>query len=186
MGSNYNNDNPFWYAMSATFGRAIKAKEALDAANVRNYVPCEWRVVVKKDGTKDRKYLPVVANLIFLYVSWNELMSIKAQMPWLQIQTFPTGGRNVPIIVREDLMANFIKAVDNPDDAENAKIIYLKPEEVDLEQGTLVRVLGGPLDNVVGKLIKKRGPGNKNLIVEIEGIIAAKVELKTFDLIERL
>lgn len=182
MQKKYDNEVPCWFAMSAIFGRSIKAKEKLDACGVENFVPMQWKVVVGSDGRKIKKYLPAISNLIFVHTCWNRLLEIKLAMPWLQMQTFPSEGRNVPIVVPDSQMLNFIAAVAHPE----TKIEYLEPGDFKIEKGMCVRIIGGVLDNVVGVIVCTRGRGKKKLVVEIPGLIAARIEVENLDLIEVL
>lgn len=173
--------NPVWFAMSATFGRSVKVKDALDKKNVRCYVPMQWRVV-EHGGIKAKKYLPVISNLIFVNAVWSELLAIKSAIPWLQMQTFPMQGRNIPIIVPDKQMEDFIRITQNRD----RQLDYFNPKDINIEKGRRVRVIGGPFDNVEGIFVNVRGRGKKRLIIEIPHLMAVRFEIERYDLLELL
>lgn len=182
MNSRYNNIIPVWFAMSATFGRSLQAQQVLLKKGIANYVPMRWEVVTQAKGRKVKKWVPVISNLIFVRSAWSGIQESMTAMPWLMLQTFPKEGHNVPIIVPDSQMEQFIRATENKDN----QPVYLQPAEIDLNKGEHVQVLGGPFDGVEGIFINSRGRRKKQLIVEIPHIIAAKVVIEEYDLIKVL
>ena len=70
--------------------------------------------------------------------------------------------------------------------AANDKLIYLRPEEVDIEKGTRVRLHGGTFDGTEGIFVKIRGKRSRKVVLLIEDVAAvAMVEISN-DLIEIL
>lgn len=182
----YDNDTPVWFAMSATFSRSLKVQEKLERKGVESYVPVRLGIIKGKDGHSRKALIPVISNLIFVNVSWNSLVQIKKEIPILQMQTFPTQGRNVPIVVPRKQMEDFISVTSHLKENDEGKgITYLNPEEINLMEGKRVRIIGGPFNNVEGVLMNTKGRGKRReLIVEIPHIIAARTTIKDYDLIE--
>ena len=52
------------------------------------------------------------------------------------------------------------------------ELLYFRPEEIHLERGVRVRVIGGPFDGVVGTLMKVKGKRSKRIVVKINDIAA--------------
>lgn len=182
MDNRYNNIIPVWFAMSATFGRSLQARQVLLKKGIENYVPMRWDVITQSRGHKTKKQVPVISNLIFVRSVWSGIMESMSAMPWLMLQTFPKEGYNAPIIVPDSQMEQFIRVTENKDN----RPVYLQPAEINLNEGEHVQVLGGPFDGVEGIFINSRGRRKKQLIVEIPHIIAAKVVIEEYDLIKVL
>lgn len=180
----HDNNTPRWYAMSATHGRSLKAKQHLDLLSVDNYLPLQQKIITLPDGTRQRRQLPAVANLIFIRASWTTITTLKARIPWLHILTRPAPDRrNAPIIVPDRQMTNFIAATANP----AAPVTYLTPDELNaLPRGTRVRIIGGPLHDTVATLISARGRAPKKLLVSIPALLSAQIHLSAFDLLQPL
>ncbi len=171
-----------WFAMRATFSRAMLAKRALEERSIENYLPMHYDVVVDRRGHKTKELVPVISNIIFVRTTKAIIQEAKKDILWLQYLTFPHEGRNRPIVVPNKQMEDFIAVTSRT----QSKVLYLNPAEINLQKGTRVRIIGGPFDNVEGLFINSRGAGKKKLIVEIPGIIAAKSEIEEYDLIQVL
>jgi len=175
-----------WYAMSATFGRSLKAQKKLNERSIDTYVPMHYGVVRGRDGHKRKELLPVVSNLIFVNTTWSGVLLSKEEMPWLQMLTFPEEGRNVPIVVPQKQMEDFIAVSQHlSEEGGVGAASFLRPDELNLREGERVRIIGGPFNNVEGVFMNTRGK-RKELIVEIPHIIAARTIIRDYDLIEVL
>ena len=79
-----------WFAMSATFGREMKAKEFLEKNNVRCFVPLRYQLVKVRGKEKVRKLVPAISNLIFVHSTKGRIQALKSDLPYLQYQAeFP-------------------------------------------------------------------------------------------------
>lgn len=159
---------PMWYALSAPYRKELEAQRLLEKNEVRNYLPMHYRIFTMKSGKKVRKLVPVISNLLFAYTSKTHLQEIKQGVPFLQYRTRPEGGRNVPIIVPDNQMQQFMAVCET----HNERLIYLQPDEINLAKGTRVRVIGGPFDGVEGLFVKVKGARSKRVVVLINGITA--------------
>ena len=64
--------------------------------------------------------------------------------------------------------------------AANDGLTYLRPEEVNISQGTKVRLHGGAFDGTEGIFVKVRGKRNRRVVLLIEGVAAvAMAEIST-------
>lgn len=167
-------EEPAWFAMSATFGRELKAKAFLESKQVKCFVPMRYEIVKDRKRGKTRKLVPAINNLIFVYTTKEQIQSLKTLVTYLQYLTNPVDGRNLPIIVPEHQMQQFM-AVCN---TYNEKLIYLSPSEVRLEKGTPVRIIGSAFDGIEGTFVKVDKCRKKRVVVMVGGITAvALVEL---------
>lgn len=171
-----------WFAMSAPYRRELIAKEFLDKKGIECFVPIKETLVVKCDGTKKRKMSPAIHNLIFVHTTKETIKTVKQGVNFLQFHTRPINGKNVPIIVPDHQMEQFIAITK----AGNDDITYLRPDEVNIAKGTKVRVHGGVFDGTEGYFVKIQGKRNRRVVMLIEGITAVALTEISTDFIEVL
>ena len=167
-------DLPVWFALSAPYRNEFKAQRLLDERGVENFLPLSVKITTDNRGKKVRKLLPIVSNLLFAYTTRDNMAQIKLRAPFLQYRTRKENGRNVPITVPEAQMRQFMVVCKT----NSEKLIYLRPEEINLSQGTPVRVIGGIFDGVEGTFIKVKGARAKRVVVQIDGIAVATAEIE--------
>lgn len=182
MNTQQNNSNGsfVWFAMCAPFCKELDAKQCLDDIGIENFVPMCYKVIKNKDGRKNRELVPAVHNLIFVRTTKSVIQEKKKEIPFLQYLTKKENARNIPIIVPDVQMNQFIAVCRNS----NENLIYLKPEEIDLKKGTNVRIIGGPFDGVRGVFVKIKGVRSRRVVVLIEGLTAVATTEIAPDLIE--
>ena len=73
-------DVPKWFAMSATFGRELKAKELLDEEQVHCFVPMRYEVIKQGRHKGTRRLVSVINNLIFVYADRKRIQLLKNQL----------------------------------------------------------------------------------------------------------
>ena len=171
-----------WFAMNAPYRRELIAKEFLDNKGVECFVPMKEALVERRNGSKRRQMIPAIHNLIFVHTTKVRIKSLKQGVNFLQYSTRPINGKNVPIIVPEAQMQQFIAVTK----ACNEGITYLRPEEVDIKKGTRVRVHGGPFDGTEGHFVKVQGKRSRRVVMLIEGITAVALTEISTDFIEVL
>lgn len=164
-------DQLSWFAMSATFGRELKAKTYLEERNIRCFVPMKYEMVNDPKQGKIRKLIPALRNLIFVHTTKEQIQTEKSCLGYLHYLTKPEGGSNVPIIVPEYQMQQFITVCDTYDD----HLVYLSPNEIKLEKGTPVKIIGSAFDGVEGTFVKVDGVRQKKVVVLVQGITAVMV-----------
>lgn len=165
-----------WFAMSAPYRRELKAKEYLQAKGIECFVPMVNALVEKRSGAKIRKQVPAIHNLIFVHTSKNVIQEIKRGVDYLQYRTMPREGKNIPIIVPDRQMQQFIAVTQTS----NEELIYMRPEEVNIAKGTRVRVHGGAFDGTEGVFVKIQGKRKPRVVLLIQGVAAvALAEIST-------
>ena len=166
-----NSEPVVWYAMSATFGRALKAKDFLESRSVRCFIPMKYEVVNDGKHGKKRQMVPAISNLLFVNTTRSCIQTLKTQLGYLQYLTHPEGNRRVPVVVPDYQMEHFI-AVCN---THNEKLVYLNPSEINLEKGTPVQIVGGAFDGIQGTFVKIEGVRNRRVAVLVPGIAAVVI-----------
>lgn len=165
-----------WFAMSAPYRRELKAMDYLQSKGIECFVPMINAIVEKRNGIKQRRQVPAIHNLIFVHSSKAVIQELKRGVDFLQYRTTPKNGKNTPIIVPDKQMQQFMAVIQ----AANDELTYLRPEEVDISQGTKVRLHGGAFDGTEGIFVKVRGKRNRRVVLLIEGVAAvAMAEIST-------
>ena len=167
--------------MSAPYCKELEAKHLLDECSIKSFIPMCYKISTKR-GKKNREWVPAIRNLIFVYATRPHIQETKNRISILKYLTRMENGKNVPIIVPDMQMRQFISVCES----RNEQLIYLKPEEIDLKRGTPVRILGGPLDGVKGIFIKVKGVRNRRVVVHIQGIAAVAAAEIQPDMLEIL
>lgn len=169
-----------WFAMSAPYRRELKAKAFLEGKGIECFVPMTRAIVEKRSGIKTRQLVPAIHNLIFVHTSKTIIQEAKTMCEFLQYRTKPHNGKNVPIIVPDKEMQQFIAVTQ----ALSEKLLYLNLDEIDLEKGTRIRIHGGVLDGTEGLFVKLKGKRRRSVIIQIEGVAAVALTEVSPDLIE--
>lgn len=164
-------EEPAWFAMSATFGRELKAKTFLESKQVKCFVPMRYEIVKDKTQGKIRKLVPAINNLIFVYTTKERIQALKSVAEYLQYLTKPVGGRNIPIIVPEYQMQQFMTVCDTY----NENLVYLSPNEINLKEGTPVKIIGSEFDGIEGTFVKVNKSRKKRVVVMIQGLTAVMI-----------
>ena len=157
-----------WFAMSATFGREMKAKEFLEKNKVRSFVPLRYQLVNVRGKGKVRKLVPAISNLIFVNTTKDNIKILKAKLTYLQYHTRPDGGKNIPITVPGAQMEQFIAACNTF----NEKMTFINPDNINISEGTRIRIVGGAFDGIEGKFIRVEKGKQKHVVINVDRIAA--------------
>lgn len=168
-----------WFAMSAPYCRELKAKHALDSIGIRSFIPMRYQIVTPRNSKASRQLKPAVHNLIFVHSSKETVQQVKSQLQFLQYLTRTENGKNIPIIVPDKDMEQFIAVTETY----NERLIYLTPDEINLKKGTRVRIIGGQFNGIEGTFLKLKGHRNKRVVIMANDIIGVALEVQP-DLIE--
>ena len=121
-----------WFAMSATFGRELKAKDFLEKEEVECFIPMKYEIIDDRKQGKTRKLIPAIHNLLFVHTTKERIQALKTGLSYLQYLTKPLDGRNIPIIVPDNQMQQFItvllsKFLPHP---EHRKQSHFRPHQI--------------------------------------------------------
>lgn len=157
-----------WFAMSATYGRSMKAKAILENNEIRCFVPMKYTMVNDRRQGKVRKLIPAINNLIFAYATKKTIQSVKQTYSFLQYLTRPEEGRRLPIVVPEKQMTQFMSVCETLDES----LLYMTPDEISLEEGTPVRIVGGEFDGIEATFVRVNKGRKKKVVVLVQGVAA--------------
>lgn len=170
-------ENNRWFVLRA-YKNEKKAEEVLGGENGLPYfIPKQYAVRVYH-GKKTRRLVPVIPGLVFVRADQQAICDFKKRHNFLQ---FVMKTRNAAdyLIVPDRQMADFMRVAGQYE----TEVAYYAPEELHLEKGTRVRILGGPFDGVEGVFMKVEGARAKRLVVQIPNTLAAVVSVEP-DLVE--
>jgi transcription antitermination factor NusG len=169
-----------WYAVRVTYSRELFFKDYLDAEGIENYIPMRYEYVVRKER-RLRKLVPAVHNLVFVRSTRERMDEIKNK-PGMNIPIRYIMDRETrqPIVIPDSQMRSFIAVSGTYDQA----VLYLEPTELNLSQGTRVRITGGIFEGVEGVFVRVRH--DRRVVVNIEGVMAVATTFVHASLVEEI
>lgn len=169
-----------WYAVRVTYSRELFFKDFLDAEGIESYIPMRYEYVVRKER-RLRKLVPAVHNLVFVRSTRERMDEIKNR-PGMNIPVRYIMDRETrrPIVIPDSQMRSFIAVSGTYDQA----VLYLEPTELNLSQGTRVRITGGIFEGVEGVFVRVRH--DRRVVVNIEGVMAVATTFVHASLVEEI
>lgn len=142
---------------------AYKQLQAIPEMKDCVFVPLKQHVFVQF-GKRVVRFVPYMPDLIFVHKSREELDPIVRQMSLLQYRYVRGGKQYEAMSVQHEAMEKFMKAVKQTDLVE-----YFSYEEVSPRlYGRHIRIIGGRLNGLEGRLMSKRGSKNKRFLIDLE------------------
>lgn len=161
-----------WFVMRDLKRRNAKLPAYLlfEREKIEVFTPMK-KVPVMIHDRKTYRDVPFIQDLLFVHSSAEILRPILQRNPTIQFR-YMRGGRYMdPMKVPDEEMERFIRAVRNSE-----SLRYYTPEELTPAMyGRKVHIIGGPLDNYEGRLLK--GRKKKVLIIQLQGFLSAGVEV---------
>lgn len=125
-------------------------------------------------GNVQRILIPVIPSLLFAHAAKSDLDKVVERTLTLQYCFVKGAGPNTPMIVPAKAMDDFMRAV-----ADSDTCIYYAPGELTPDMiGRRVTIAGGRLDGLSGNLLKMRGSKKRRLIISLEGLLDATIEVE--------
>lgn len=148
-----------WYVFRASYGRADSASDFLIEAGTYVYVAKRYeRKTV--NGQAQRKLVPLIPNLLFVYATLPEAKHFVKDTPALHYLSFyldhfsiDAEGKNPPLVIPDNQMANFIKATWS----HNEHLKFVNESQCHFKGGEIVRVVEGPFVGVEGRVARVAG-----------------------------
>lgn len=169
-----NNDKKYWFVMRDLKRSNAKtpAYKLLEKLKMDYFVPMKWKMI-EHNGSKTRKKIPVIQDLLFVHEKKEKLDLIVKKTPTLQYRYMRGAGYCCPMVVDVAEMTRFITAVKASDSP-----VYYLPGEVDAQYvGSKVRIMGGPMDGFEGILQDVSGTRKKRFLVELSNLLIVSVEV---------
>lgn len=133
------------------------------------------RVCIRRRGAKVKRELEaVLPGYLFVRASHANLIKLKKTVNALKFSVWPNDDEGTRYIwVADGEMENFRKVCI----AFEEKVEYFKPDEITLIPGQKIEVIGGELNGVKGWFQRVKGHRSRRLVVKLDNILSATVEL---------
>lgn len=169
-------ETPLWYVL-----RDLKRPNSKSPAYIvlpqlgfETFTPMRWVLTDTRSGNKTRKHIPYIPSLLFAKSIKSRLDEVIRKTDTLQYRFVKGAPQNTPMVVPTYEMECFRLAVTQSESCE-----YYSPAEITPDMiGRKVMIMGGQLDGTTGHLLKMRGSKKKRLIVTLEGLVAATIEVE--------
>lgn len=184
MQKNMSNDNKQWFVLRVTYQRELIALEKLLAIGIESFVPTQRTRYIDRRGKIAWKKVAALHNYIFVHSTREKIDCIKQEyIPWLRYVISPNRDKEKQILtVPPKQMDSFIAIAGN----EEERILYLNPDEINLNNGDRVRITDGVFKGAEGILIKIEHKREKRVVVKIDGVTAVATTALPQTLIERI
>ncbi len=172
------NEPRLWYAMRATYNRALPVKDDMEAHGLTCFVP--MRVVKRERGNVvERRLEPSVHNLLFVHCTEREMKWYKSgtSMP---VRYIINRATRRPLVVPEVQMNSFMAIAS----ATVEDVVYLTPKPGDFAHGERVRIIGGTFKGAEGVFVRVKG--DRRVVVHIEGVIAVATAFVHPSMLEKI
>lgn len=127
------------------------------------FVPLKQRVFMQF-GKRKVQFVPYLPDLVFVHKTRAELDPIIAEIQLLQYRYVRGGKQFEALSVRDKDFRKFKEVVEQTDNVE-----YYSYEEVSPRlYGKQIRIIGGSLNGLEGRLMSKRGSKTKRLLIDLE------------------
>lgn len=166
-----------WYVFAVSYRKEMELQDELSADGFNTYIPMRF-CLRQYRGRKSRQLLPAIAGLVFVKGGREQLLEFRnlsrlKDYIFLKSHIMSDGTRKY-IQVREDDMENFRKL----NDIKGAKLTYYKPEELNIEKGSKIKIKDGPFEGITGVVQKLPGKRGQYLVVSLPDVAIAAVSIK--------
>lgn len=167
-------DTPLWFVMRdlKRSNAKLPAYKMLSDMKIEIFTPMMWRIVIKQKKRIPQK-VPFMQDLLFVHATRDVLDPIVERVSTLQYRYLRDGFRT-PMTVSDTDMERFIRAVESADNPQ----FYTPRDILPSMIGKTVRIIGGPLNDYVGKLQKMQGSKVKRIFIELSNLLTASVEVQ--------
>ena len=167
-------DKSEWFVMRDLKRSNAKfpAYKMLEDCGFEVFTPLEWHIS-KVKGRKEKVLVPVIADLLFVKSTREQLDPIVLKTPTLQYRYGIGNSFRNPMTVPFKEMECFIKIAKS-----SLSPTYFMPEEITPDMiGKKITVVGGSLDGCEGYLITVRGSKRKRILMGISGLLAVRADV---------
>jgi transcription antitermination factor NusG len=164
-------ENIFWYVLFAANGKAAKISNYLKTNNIEYFFPVNYKEKQIRNTQLTRYVLqPLIGNLVFVKSSKKclepYLQEIKLRFSITTDLYYRDFGSREVIVVPETQMQNFMLVANS----RQKDFIYLSNEEVNIQKGRKVKIIGGAFEGLEG--IFMRIKGNRRVVVSIPNLLS--------------
>lgn len=165
-----------WFVLRVSYSRELKVKEILDKRGVKTFVPMMLKKV-EKDGNTQKKLVPAVSNLCFVFWTKAEIDAFISEYgDKSPVYYYWDRTTSRPMTVPSKAMDDFVRVSSSMDE----DLIYMTEISDKLREGQVVKVRSGAFAGVEGKIVRIRK--SRRLMVELPGMLAvASTYIRPYD-----
>ena len=173
-------DEQEWFALKASRKEA-QAASVLEKAGLRVYAP-QVKTDMTYRGKKKIVMRSLIPNILFAYSSFRMLNVIKNDHPFITYCYKKVEGKFKILKIPTREMERFIDSSTKMKD----DIAYFQPNEIELQKGDRVRIIGGVFDGYEGTLLKAKGRAKRMFVINFEllGSLGTHIEPEYIQLIK--
>lgn len=168
-------DESRWYVMRdlKRHNALLPAYKELPELGFEVYTPLHTVIVTSRTGSKRRVERPVIPDLLFVHSPFDALDAAVRKIDTLQFRYVKGAPYRTPMVASSRDMERFIRVT-----TRGTGVRYYSPGELtEAMVGRQIRVVGGPLDGIKANLMSIRGLRHRRLVVDVDGLVAASVEI---------
>lgn len=165
-------DETYWFALKA--GRRDNAAAQLFDSMGSTVFVARTPTTVVRHGKKVVEEKNLIPNVIFVRDTFRKVNAVRALNPFVTYTYHLEDSAYRITTVPEKDMQRFRHYVESMRD----DLRYFRPEEVELQKGDKVRIIGGPLDGYEGTLLRAKGRQKRMFVVDFDllGALGTHVE----------
>lgn len=171
-----------WFVIYAKSEKKIEKALNDEEFQLHYFIPKQY-VIRKYHNKPQRELVPLIPHLVFIRATYKQVEAFHhIYFNDTYYVTRRIDGQRKILTVPENQMNEFIELAKHYEH----ELLYFKPDEIHLEKGKRVRVIGGPFNGVVGTLIKVKGKRSKRIVVKINDVAAiasAEIDAEYIELI---
>lgn len=165
-----------WFVMRSKNSGDLTRKRKMDiieASGMEYYIPVLKQIV--KDEEKKKKIGVVMKTLLpnIIFIHADEETELKPFMKNYPYVLMYCNVGNKHMMVSETEMSTFIVACQNYNDS----LMIVEPDDISRKLGKRVKIIDGPLSGHEGLLVKVKGKRAKQVVIELQDIIAVSISI---------
>lgn len=173
MGAGNEQEPVRWYVLRTFNAREINIRNDLRRFGFDCYLPLTYKMI-QTGKRKLRRLVPAVYGMVFVHSTKSAIDSYIKEMAYeVLLMTNGRKGHREVIVVNDKDMENFMRLTQHAEQ----KLTYFHPDEIKLNVGDKIKVVGGIFDGVEGVLMRVPGKRGKQLVVSIPDVSAVAVSL---------
>ncbi|WP_028902248.1 UpxY family transcription antiterminator [Prevotella sp. P6B4] len=163
-----------WYSIGCLSSlKELKVRDDARNYGLEAFVPLKYQIRTSLKQ-KQRILVPAISGLLFVKGTEEEVKAYVDRSHFqLYMRKSTFSNKEDYLTVPCKAMEAFIAVTENNEQ----HITYYRPDEIKLQAGDQIRVKGGIYDGKEGIIMRIKGKRNKQLVVQIPGLLVAAVEM---------
>jgi len=161
-----------WYVLKSPT-LSLDVRSELEKQGMQYFLPTQEKLQ-KIGGVTRRIEKPIVLNFVFVYDEYERIRDfarreLRFRLAFVYKSRSVSTGRAEPLVVPDEEMRMFARCVGEYKDC---SVPYVSPSETGLEEGDIVRIVGGAFDGIEGILLSQKGRDGGRVLVSVSNLLA--------------